>query len=396
MAHNAFIFGKSASLLWGTTSSLRLKRQLKSLGVTSVFFDAVAPSKEAGSIVINGAYVFDSNILKEMISCDQACAIINDKKVIAVKGGSDSSCHYLDYLDKHQSVLPSKFELISPPTSSTYNDHLRRKEPPLVSLVNMTNAKEIEARLYGNSYKGITDFVTKWLWPTPAKKVVRILATHHISPNSVTLFSLFLVITSAILFGEGYFLSGLVLAWIMTFLDTVDGKLARVTVTSSRTGHILDHGMDIIHPPIWYACWANGLLTTSQIDAETAEILNFLIVWGYVFGRIIEALFHTLGNCSIFAWRPFDAFCRLFTARRNPCLILLSVGFIATSPEFGLYAVCGWTLLSSFILGIRFVQAVFFRIYNGPLESWLKDEENAMKNYPIFYDMFSNTRKAYE
>ena len=396
MAHKVFIFGESASLLWGITSSLRLKRQLESLGVTNVSFATEVPSTEASDIVINGAYVLDSNILKEMISRDQASAIIKDNKVVAIKGSSDSGGHCLDYLGKHQSVLSSDFELISPAAFSTYNDHLRRKEPPLVSPVNLTNAEEIEARLYGNSYKGITDFVTKWFWPIPAKKVVRILATNHISPNSVTLFSLFLVIASSILFGGGYFLSGLVLAWIMTFLDTVDGKLARVTVTSSRTGHIMDHGMDIIHPPIWYACWANGLLITSQIDAEIAGLLNFLIVSGYVFGRVIEGLFHTLGNCSVFAWRPFDAFCRLFSARRNPCLILLSAGFIATSPKFGLYAVCGWTLLSSFILGIRFIQAVFVRLCNGPLESWLKDEESAMKNHPIFYDMFSNTRKAYE
>jgi phosphatidylglycerophosphate synthase len=45
---------------------------------------------------------------------------------------------------------------------------------------------------------------------------------------------------------------GLVLGRLMTFLDTVDGKLARVTVTSSRFGDVLDHGLDIIHPPLVY------------------------------------------------------------------------------------------------------------------------------------------------
>ena len=45
----------------------------------------------------------------------------------------------------------------------------------------------------------------------------------------------------------------------MTFLDTVDGKLARVTLTSSRFGNWLDHGNDIIHPPLWWLCLANGL-----------------------------------------------------------------------------------------------------------------------------------------
>jgi phosphatidylglycerophosphate synthase len=45
----------------------------------------------------------------------------------------------------------------------------------------------------------------------------------------------------------------------MTLLDTVDGKLARVTVASSKFGHVLDHGVDIVHPPFWYLAWGLGL-----------------------------------------------------------------------------------------------------------------------------------------
>src|SRR3546814_2416912 len=47
----------------------------------------------------------------------------------------------------------------------------------------------------------------------------------------------------------GGFWTGLAAAWIMTFLDTVDGKLARVTLASSRWGNAYDHGIDLIHPP---------------------------------------------------------------------------------------------------------------------------------------------------
>ena len=57
----------------------------------------------------------------------------------------------------------------------------------------------------------------------------------------------------------GVFALGLLAAWLMTFLDTVDGKLARVSLQSSKLGHWMDHGLDIIHPPIWYWCWAQGL-----------------------------------------------------------------------------------------------------------------------------------------
>ena len=45
----------------------------------------------------------------------------------------------------------------------------------------------------------------------------------------------------------------------MTFLDTVDGKLARVTITSTKLGNVFDHGIDLIHPPFWYLAWGMGL-----------------------------------------------------------------------------------------------------------------------------------------
>ena len=63
---------------------------------------------------------------------------------------------------------------------------------------------------------------------------------------------------------RGAFLSGLVCAWAMTFLDTVDGKLARVTLTSSRIGDVMDHGLDLVHPPFWWWAWGIGLYITAS------------------------------------------------------------------------------------------------------------------------------------
>jgi phosphatidylglycerophosphate synthase len=56
----------------------------------------------------------------------------------------------------------------------------------------------------------------------------------------------------------------------MTFLDTVDGKLARVTLTSSRIGDVLDHGLDLLHPPFWYLAWGIGLATAMPVATGIA------------------------------------------------------------------------------------------------------------------------------
>jgi phosphatidylglycerophosphate synthase len=160
----------------------------------------------------------------------------------------------------------------------------------------------------------------------------------------------------------------------MTFLDTVDGKLARVTVTSSRVGHVLDHGVDVVHPPLWYIAWGLGLATFDPgVPGLTVAITLAVIVVGYVLGRLVEGAFHLIAPFSIFLWRRLDSYSRLITARRNPNLIWLTVSALAGRPDLGLVAVAAWTALSTLVLLARLAMALLERRTSGPLRSWLID-----------------------
>jgi phosphatidylglycerophosphate synthase len=249
--------------------------------------------------------------------------------------------------------------------------------------------------LYGNSYKGITDLVTKWLWPLPARLLVMFCAKSGVSPNMVTTAGLILVVAASFLFLSGHYAAGLACGWVMTFLDTVDGKLARVTVRSSRLGHVLDHGIDIVHPPFWYVMWGMGLISFAPLLEIGRVEFYWIITAGYIAGRVIEGLFHALGNCSLFAWRPLDAYFRLVTARRNPCLIILTATYAVGRPDWGLVGVGLWTAISSMLMLVRLLHAWIVRTRTGPLESWLKDPEVAKITHPNAYRSFSGTRGAY-
>jgi phosphatidylglycerophosphate synthase len=194
-----------------------------------------------------------------------------------------------------------------------------------------------------------------------------------LSPNQVTLLSLVLTLAAGIGFGHAYFGAGLIMAWLMTFFDTVDGKLARVTVTSSRVGDALDHGLDIIHPPLWYMAWAIGLIPES-VQVADLTILFSLILIGYIGGRLCEGVFQFwIASFDIFIWRPLDSFNRLITARRNPNLILLTAGWLMGRPDAGLWAVIVWHLLSTLFLFVRVMMAWQMRRSHGPLRSWFED-----------------------
>jgi hypothetical protein len=121
----------------------------------------------------------------------------------------------------------------------------------------------------------------------------------------------------------------------------------------------------------------------------------WIIAIGYIAGRVVEGLFPLLGNCSIFTWRPFDAWFRLVTARRNPCLILLTLSLLIGRPDWGFIAVTLWTALTTFILILRLIQAFFVRLTGGPLVSWLSEENVASGPHAYSYSIFGATRGAY-
>lgn len=181
--------------------------------------------------------------------------------------------------------------------------------------------------------------------------------------------SLIFVFITFTLFWQGMFGWGLVAAYAMTFLDTVDGKLARVTLTSSPIGNVFDHGIDLVHPPFWWWAWIVGLAHTG-FDLPASDLVLGAIVSGYILQRIEEGIFIRCFKIQMHIWRPFDSRFRLITARRNPNLILLTLSVLIGRPDLGIIWVAVWTVLSLFVHAWQIVQALCSS-RTAPISSWL-------------------------
>ncbi len=250
-----------------------------------------------------------------------------------------------------------------------YDPRLRKREPALVTRLTPQNARAVEQRLFQLAYKGVTDWVTRTLWPAPALHAVRGCVRLGIPPNIITLASYALVVGAFAAFAQGALGAGLAMAWLMTFLDTVDGKLARVTLRSSRLGHVLDHGLDLVHPPFWW--WAFGAgLGAGALGATPLEIATWTCVIGYGVGRLLEGVFLAGFGFELHSYRPVDSVFRRLTARRNPNLVLLTAGTLAGRPELGLLGVAGWTVASTLFHAVRIVQAVTQRARGIRVMPW--------------------------
>ena len=198
------------------------------------------------------------------------------------------------------------------------------------------------------------------------------LAPRGITPNMVTALAAILTVLAFWLFLRGEFAAGLVAAWAMTFLDTVDGKLARVTLTSSKWGDIFDHGIDLVHPPFWYVAWGLGLAKAGfEWPAVTLWWVIAIILGSYIVQRIMEGIAIKWLGLEIHIWRPIDTFFRQITARRNPNLILLTLFTIIARPDWGLLAVAVWTVVCLLLHGVQLLQAFAEKRRGGNLTSWM-------------------------
>src|SRR3546814_4775741 len=98
--------------------------------------------------------------------------------------------------------------------------------------------RAIERKSYFGAYKGVTDALTKYLWPELALWLTRGAASIGMTPNMVTAIGAALCVYATYLFAYGHYWTGMLAAFIFMVLDTVDGKLARCTITSSKWGNV--------------------------------------------------------------------------------------------------------------------------------------------------------------
>jgi phosphatidylglycerophosphate synthase len=235
-----------------------------------------------------------------------------------------------------------------------YIPKLRRVLPPYVRRIACdATRRRAERFLFDSNYKGATDFLTKHVYPPLVWRMVHPLARRRVHPNWVTAIGILATFAAVPLFAAGAWLSGLVLAFVMSVLDSVDGKLARLTFRSSEIGNVLDHGTDLVHPPIWYCAWAWGLGGAVASPVFQASLWMAAL---YVLDRLLEKAFKLRTGCSVQDYRPLDVRLRTFASRRNVNLALFAAAVPLGLGEAALYAIVAWQAATAGWHLVRLIQ----------------------------------------
>lgn len=371
------ILGEAGETLWGLSPAARLRRGLNRIGLTLEIPESELASYRDAVLVLRADAVIDTPLLGVLAEMPGLLLMGSDgsegqRVAIHAAAGQAGEAHKL--LCSHQAKSKKTiFNACSPADLDVaYWSKLRKRETPYAMILTRENVRRSEWRMFMATYKGATDFVTKHVWPRPAFYITRMIAPLGITPNMVTTLSAICVIAAYLLFERGQWELGLLAAWLMALLDTVDGKLARVTLTSSKWGDIFDHGIDLIHPPFWYLAWGFGL-SVSGYPLSTSLLWGTIgvIFAGYILQRVMEGMAIKFYGIEIHIWRPIDTLFRQITARRNPNMAILTVSILFTRPDLGLIAVAVWTVICLILHFIQILQAHRAYQITGKLSSWL-------------------------
>ena len=341
------------------------------LAVNAGLERADGPQACRPALLASMRYAWDPAWLKAMRGRPGTMLTLDGEPVMAHVAADSNPAAAAAGLEDHQVV--QGYELLPAETAELSYAELRKRERPFVMPLDPDNPEPVERAAYDAAYKGVTDVLTLHLWRKPAFYLTRWAARAKIAPNFVTLIGAILCVLAFYLFWRGEYWWGVLSGFVFMVLDTVDGKLARVTGASSKWGEVFDHGIDLVHPPFWYWAWLHGLAAYGRsLEPVVATMVLWAIIGGYVAQRIIEGLFIKQLGMEIHVWRPIDSRFRLVTARRNPNMVILVVALLFGRPDLGLELVAWWTLVSLIFHAVRLAQAKEQVARGGKLISWLE------------------------
>lgn len=362
--------GDNPTLFWGMTTQERIRRlaraQTAEVGETG--------GDEAPVLLASCAHAFDPAWLRHFAKRPGEVLTLKGAPVIAHCRDTAERA-LVEPAMRDGAPIPADASIRTVAMedgASILNEQLRKREQPFAMLLTPETVRVAERASYFGAYKGVTDVLTKYLWPEWALVLTRIAARIGMTPNMVTAIGAILCVLATVAFWYGHYWPGMAMGLVFMVLDTVDGKLARCTVTSSKWGNVFDHGIDLVHPPFWWVAWGVGLTAYGRpLPVDLLSLVLGVIIIGYVAQRLIEGAFLRLYGMHIHVWEKVDSDFRLITARRNPNMVLLFFATLVGRPDSGLIAVAIWTLLSLVFHAVRLVQAMALA-RRAPIRSWLE------------------------
>ena len=193
--------------------------------------------------------------------------------------------------------------------------------------------KRAQAKIVLNASKNPSDLVACYVHRPIENRLVPLVCRLGVTPNQVTLLVNILAYTATALFLTGHLLAASLFCLVVGIVDGLDGKLARVTLSTSRVGS-LEHSFDLLFEFSWLIALA---LFLSFGGTSTVPLLLCACTIAFVaFYRSIYDRFGRVAGKSLDDYGDFERVFRRVAGRRNLYNIPILVGILLGAPLYSL------------------------------------------------------------
>lgn len=318
---------------------------------------------EPSMILLDGSGIYDERIISALAASERPVLFKDGVRKVPpavrldetlIQSFTASNLTLTEFLNQ------VSIETVETQSMQNYIRFLRRSvSPMLIQLESEKEIRSIENTMYANTFKGTLELVAVYGYRIPVRELTRLTAKTFITPNMVTVAAQVCSFGAIPALANGWLWTGLLLASGFIIFDSLDGKLARMTIRLSQAADHFDHLTSAPTRMGWYLAMGWHLSGENLISPYGYFAIAYAAM--PVIDKLTGAVFNAKFGRSPLDYTPLDGKVHLFTVRRNDIFLMLigmTFGFIHTAY---IIAAC-WAVLTWLWHLYRLIWFSFFPI----------------------------------
>ncbi|KAB2877970.1 CDP-alcohol phosphatidyltransferase family protein [bacterium] len=318
-------------------------------------------SEPADWIIVDGNGIYDDRVLDSLVNATEDIRIFDSLKrltPIALKVYYSETTDFISDVFERRNVIPTETHLSDIRAIDSYIPFLRKSYVPTLRFVDEhDNLREIENDLFEKTFKSGLEWIAIYGYKIPVRELTRFFANTPVTPNHITAVAMVCRWVSIPLLFMNWIGLGLLLIVFFIILDSLDGKLARMTFRFSDHADWIDHGSVLPTRLGWYAGlgWHySGGDYTSPVGLMTLATFVFIVL-----DDINWVIAKRLFRRTLFDITDFDSTVHLFTHRRNDMFVMLLGYFLGVGLNSFAF-ICLWVFGTWLWHSCRIIYVVSF------------------------------------